>query len=64
MGKQKPDALNLKFKSEQEVQEYAAKENRLLLIYDDYVLDATSFAQHHPGGAGLIFNYRSKDIKT
>ena len=26
------------------------------------MLDATTFAQHHPGGAGLILNYRSKDI--
>jgi cytochrome b involved in lipid metabolism len=26
------------------------------------VLDATSFAKHHPGGAGLILNYQSKDI--
>jgi 4-hydroxysphinganine ceramide fatty acyl 2-hydroxylase len=26
------------------------------------VLDATTFANHHPGGEGLILNYRSKDI--
>jgi 4-hydroxysphinganine ceramide fatty acyl 2-hydroxylase len=26
------------------------------------VLDATSFAHHHPGGAGLILNYQSKDV--
>jgi cytochrome b involved in lipid metabolism len=26
------------------------------------VLDATTFAAHHPGGAGLILNYQSKNI--
>lgn len=26
------------------------------------MLDATTFAKHHPGGEGLILNYRSKDI--
>lgn len=31
-------------------------------MYDDYVLDATTFAQHHPGGAGLILNYQNKDV--
>ena len=32
------------------------------MVFDDYVLDATTFASHHPGGDGLILNYRSKDI--
>ncbi len=32
-------------------------------MYDDYVLDVTTFAHHHPGGAGLIINYKSKNIK-
>jgi 4-hydroxysphinganine ceramide fatty acyl 2-hydroxylase len=25
-------------------------------------MDATTFASHHPGGAGLILNYQSKDV--
>ena len=53
---------NLKFKNIKEVEDYAAQSNRVLVLYDDYVLDATTFAQHHPGGAGLILNYSSKDI--
>lgn len=53
---------NLTFKNFSEIEEYAAKTNRVLVVFDDYVLDATTFAQHHPGGAGLILNYRSKDI--
>lgn len=50
------------FKNNQEIQDYAAENNKILLVYDDYVLDATTFAHHHPGGAGLILNYQSKDI--
>ena len=53
---------NLKFKNLTEVEEYAGKNNRVLVVFDNYVLDATSFAKHHPGGAGLILNYSSKDI--
>lgn len=41
---------------------YAYKNNAVLMVFDGYVLDATSFAKHHPGGAGLILNYSSKDI--
>lgn len=33
-----------------------------MLVYDDYVLDATSFASHHPGGPGLIKNFQTKDV--
>jgi cytochrome b involved in lipid metabolism len=32
------------------------------VVFDSYVLDATTFSKHHPGGAGLILNYQSKDI--
>ena len=32
------------------------------MVYNDYVLDATTFAHHHPGGAGLILNYQTKDV--
>ncbi len=50
------------FKNQKEIEDYAAENNKILLVYDDYVLDATTFAHHHPGGAGLILNYQSKDI--
>ena len=53
---------NIQFKSQAEIEEYAAKQNKILVVHDTYVLDATSFAKHHPGGAGLIMNYKSKDI--
>lgn len=44
------------------MEEYADKNNAVLLVFDGYVLDATTFAKHHPGGTGLILNYSSKDI--
>lgn len=53
---------DIKFKSQKEIEEYAEKNNKVLVVFDSYVLDATSFAKHHPGGSGLILNYRSKDI--
>lgn len=53
---------DLKFTNLQEIESYAAKTNRVLVVLDDYVLDATTFVNHHPGGSGLILNYRSKDI--
>lgn len=53
---------DIKFKNVEEMKEYASKNNAILMIFDGYVLDATSFAAHHPGGAGLVLNYQTKDI--
>lgn len=53
---------NVQFKTNQDIYDYAVKNNKVLVIYNDYVLDVTTFAQHHPGGAGLILNYKNKDI--
>jgi cytochrome b involved in lipid metabolism len=53
---------DIKFKSEEEMKQYAEKNNALLVVFDGYVLDATSFAKHHPGGMGLILNYSRKDV--
>ena len=50
------------FHSMEEVRDYAGENNKVLVVFDSYVLDATSFAKHHPGGAGLILNYQAKDI--
>lgn len=44
--------------------EYANKNNSVLVVYDDYVLDVTSFANHHPGGSGLILHYKNTDITS
>jgi cytochrome b involved in lipid metabolism len=52
----------IQFKNQEEIADYAAKHNKVLLVYNDYILDATTFAAHHPGGAGLILNYQSKDV--
>lgn len=41
---------------------FAADTNRVLVINGEEVLDVTTFAKHHPGGSGLILNYKSKDI--
>lgn len=46
----------LHFSTLEEVQAYAQQHEKTLLILDDYILDATSFASHHPGGAALLYN--------
>ena len=53
---------NKVFDSLEQVKSYANDHNRILVVFDDYVLDSTTFAKHHPGGAGLIMNYQSKNI--
>jgi cytochrome b involved in lipid metabolism len=53
---------DIKFESLSQVEEYALKNKKILLVYDDYVLDATSFACHHPGGPGLIKNFQTKNV--
>lgn len=55
-----PDYIS--FKNEEEVIDYATEHNKVLVVFDDYILDATTFSKHHPGGAGLILNNKSKDI--
>lgn len=59
---EKMDNINIKFENQQQVADYADKNGRVLVVLDEYVLDATSFAEHHPGGGSLIHNYRSKKI--
>lgn len=54
--------INIKFENQQQVSDYAAKNNKVLVVFNDRVLDATSFAQHHPGGAGLIRNCQTQQI--
>lgn len=44
------------------MENYAHLNNRLLVVYDTHVLDVTTFATHHPGGASLITNLNNKDI--
>ena len=36
--------------------------NKTLLLYDDYILDVTSFNPHHPGGGLLLRNNNLTDI--
>lgn len=36
--------ININFKNYDEVETYAAKNSKTLMILDDYVLDVTSFA--------------------
>lgn len=59
----------MKFESVEQVSKFAADNNKVLVINDGDVLDVTTFAKHHPGmdeydvgGAGLILNYKNKDI--
>lgn len=50
------------FQSFDEIEEFANAKNRMLVVYDSYVLDVTEFATHHPGGAHLISRFSSKDL--
>lgn len=54
--------INNNFKNYDEVETYAAKNEKTLMILDDYVLDVTSFAEHHPGGGVLLRNSNLKTI--
>jgi cytochrome b involved in lipid metabolism len=44
------------------VKSYAEKTNKILLVQDDYVLDVTTFAPHHPGGSSFLKNSNLKNI--
>ena len=59
----------MKFESVEQVEKFAADNSKVLVINGQEVLDVTTFAKHHPGtpvvyvgGAGLILNYKNKDI--
>lgn len=51
-----------KFASLQELQSYAKSSDRDLLLLEDRVLDVTTFAPHHPGGAVLLRNHKGQEI--
>lgn len=42
-------SVDLLFEDEEAVQSLAEKHERILLIYEDKVYDATEFADRHPG---------------
>lgn len=54
---------NIRFNNLDEVKDYAQAQDSVLVVYKDYVLDVTTFAKHHPGGAVLLKNNNAKDIE-
>ena len=56
------NSINIKFENYEEVKSYADSTKKTLLILEDYVLDVTSFAVHHPGGAMLLRNNQLKEV--
>jgi len=56
------EGINIKFKNYEEVTAYSNKYGKTLLVLDDYILDTTSFAEHHPGGAVLLHKNNLKNI--
>lgn len=54
MDKISKENISIKFENYEQVQLYAEKTSKTLLILDDYILDATTFSSHHPGGAALL----------
>jgi cytochrome b involved in lipid metabolism len=43
-----------KFSDRQEMEDYASANAKTLVTLGDYVVDATSFAKHHPGGHNIV----------
>lgn len=59
---QMSEEINIKFKNCEEVAAYSEKNEKTLVILDDYVLDVSSFQCHHPGGAVLLKNKNLKSV--
>lgn len=51
-----------KFTSMQELRDFAKNSERDLLVLEDRVIDVTTFAPHHPGGAVLLRNFKGEDV--
>jgi len=43
-----------RFSDRQEMEDYASANAKTLVTLGDYVIDATSFAKHHPGGHSIL----------
>ena len=54
--------INMKFNKIEDVVKYSEENDKTLVIMNDYVLDATTFMEHHPGGSVLIRNYKNKSV--
>ena len=54
--------LNIKFKNLEEITTYANSHRKTLVIFDDYVLDVSTFQCHHPGGGLLLKNKNLKSV--
>ena len=52
----------LVFADEDSVSKYANLEDKILLIYDEKVIDATNFAKQHPGGRITLEDHIGYDI--
>lgn len=59
---QKNGNINIKFNNIDEVVRYSSDHDKTLVIMNDYILDATTFMEHHPGGSVLVKNYKNKSI--
>lgn len=53
---------NIKFKNYEEVEDYSKKTGKTLVVFDDYVLDVSTFQSHHPGGGVLLQNKNLKNV--
>ena len=52
----------MRFNNIQEVVKYSSDNDKTLVIMNDYILDATTFMEHHPGGSVLVKSYKNKSI--
>jgi cytochrome b involved in lipid metabolism len=52
----------LKFDSIEDAEKYAEKTGNLIMYMENQVIDATTFAKHHPGGPANVAAAKGKDI--
>lgn len=52
----------IKFDSIDDAQKYAERTGNLVMFMENQVIDATTFATHHPGGKARIASAKGKDI--
>jgi cytochrome b involved in lipid metabolism len=51
-----------KFESVEEAEKYAERTGNVIMFMENQVIDGTSFAKHHPGGAKNIINSKNMEI--
>jgi cytochrome b involved in lipid metabolism len=52
----------IRFDSIEDAEKYGERTGNLVMFMENQVIDATTFAKHHPGGTGKVAAAKGKDI--